>query len=641
MLQKIRDKTTGWIATAIIALLIIPFAFWGINYYFTGGTEPIVAKVNDVDIKYNQFQQTYANYRQQMQALMDNKALGPVEEELLKQKVLDVLINSELINQVTRKSKLAVSDDQVRETIKNIDVFKGEEGFSKEFYQRAVSMLGMPPAAYEEQMRLDMMSEQLQSAIVESEFVSKPAAEYATRLANQERDVTYTTIPAEKFVESLEVNDEQIEQFYKDNTKLYISPEEVRIAYISLSLDDLAADVQIEEEDLRAYYENNKTKYEQDEQRQITQILLKAEAGSADETKETVKAESGKILERLRSGQTFTAIAKEYADNKDFDFTISEYGFLGKGILEPEVDEVVYSMQKGEISDVVQSKLGFHILQLKEIKGGVMNTFENSRADVENDYRKEQAEQKFFDLADQLATTAYEHPDTLEIASEETGLPIAESELFGREGGEEGLTTNPDIIAASFSEDVLIEGHNSDILELSDTELVVLRVMEHVPSSRLPLEEVRDEIIHDIKFTAASGQAYELGQEIIADLEAGKEFAVIGEDRQVEWQEAAALKRTDISVNRAILRTAFRLGQPQKNIPVLGGVSLGTGDYAVIAVRAVKFPEPETIKDVEIENTQKQLLALQSEASWNQFLGALKSAAKIKVFKDRIGDTQF
>lgn len=641
MLQTIRDKTTGWLATAIVAVLIVPFAFWGINYYFTGGTEPNVAKVNKADIKYNQFQRTYVNYRQQMQTMLGNKALGPADEELLKQQALDMLIDSELINQVTRKIKLTASDDQVRATIKSIEVFKGEEGFSKEFYQRAISMLGMPPAAYEEQMRLDMMSEQLLSAIVESEFASRQTAEYAAQLTNQERDVTYAIIPAEKFIESIEVSDEQIEQFYKGNANLYISPEEVRIAYTSLSLDKLAADVHIDEEDLRTYYEANKAKYEADEQRQVTQILLKAQEDSTEEAKEAVRAEANKILERIRAGQSFADIAKDYAENQDFDFTISEYGFLGRGILEPEVDEVVYSMQKDEVSAVVQSKLGFHIMELKDIKGGVMNTFENSHADVENDYRKEQAERQFFDLADRLATTAYEHPDTLDIAAAETELPIEESELFSRTGGAEGLTANPKVIAASFSGDVLIDGHNSEVLELSDTELVVLRVLERVPSSRRPLEEIRDEIIHDIKFTAASGQAHELGQEVIADLEAGKEFAAISVDRQVEWQEAKALKRSDVSVNRAVLRTAFRLGQPQEGKPVLGGISLGTGDYAVIVVLAVNIPDLDTIKDVEIENNQKQLQALQSAAIWKQFYKEIKSAAKIRVFKDRISNTGF
>jgi hypothetical protein len=155
------------------------------------------------------------------------------------------------------------------------------------------------------------------------------------------------------------------------------------------------------------------------------------------------------------------------------------------------------------------------------------------------------------------------------------------------------------------------------------------------------VEEVRDEIIHDIKFTTASGQAYELGQAVIADLDAGKEFSAISADRLVDWQDATALKRSDISVNRAVIRTAFSLGRPQEGKPVSGGISLGTGDYAVIVVLAVNVPGPDTIKDVEIENTQKQLQALQSSLSWKQFYSDIKTAAKIRIFKDRISNTSF
>ena len=641
MLQKIRDKTTGWLAVAIVAILIVPFAFWGINYYFTGGTEPSIAKVNDADIKYNQFQRAYTNYRQQMQAMLGNSVLAPADEELLKQRTLDMLIDSELLNQVAMKIRLTASDEQVRETIKSIDVFKGEDGFSKEFYQRAVSMLGMPPAVYEEQMRLDMMSEQLQSAVVESEFASRQAAEYAARLANQERDITYTIIPAEKYIDVVEVSDEQIEEFYKENTSLYIKPEEIRIAFVSLSLDKLAEDVFVDDENLLKYYETNKAEYDEDEQRQITQILLKVEEDSTGEKKDAAKAEANIILEKIRAGQMFADIAKEYAENREIDFSINEYGFLGKGILQPEVEEVVYSMQKDEISDAIESKLGFHIVELKGIKGGIMNTFEKSRAEVEKDYRRKQAEQRYFDLVDRIATASYEHPDTLEIAAEETELLIEESGLFSRSGSEDGLTANPKIVEAGFSEDVLIEGHNSDVLELSDTEVVVLRVLERVPSARLPLETVRDEIINEIKFTAASGQAYELGQQVLADLEAGKDFNTISDERLIEWQETTAVKRNDVAVNRAVLRAAFRLGQLQHEKPVLGGISLGTGDYAVIAVVAVNDPAPETIKGVEIENTRKQLQVLQAESGWQQFLREMKSSAKIRVYQDRLTGTDF
>ncbi len=635
MLQIIRDKTSGWIASAIMALLMIPFAFWGINYYFTGGTEPVVASVNGTDIKLTEFQRTFNIYRQQMQNLA-GKSLQPGDDEILKQQTVGQLVNTELMNQATDEAGLYASDAHVRETIKNIDVFKGADGFNRDFYEQSVQRLGMPPAMYEQQMRIDMMAEQFQSAIIETEFVTPGEAETVARLSNQLRDITYTIISSDLYKDGITVSDEEIEKFYQSNPALYIKPEEVRIGYIHLKLDDLAAKVEAGEDALRDYYESNKAEYDAEEQRQINQILIKtAEDGTEEETA-AAKVDADKILAQLRSGQTFADVAKAYAENKDPDFSFTEYGFLPKGVMEDEVEVIVFAMNKDEISDVIKSKLGFHIVELKDIKGGVMNTFENNREKVEQDYRRKQAEKEFFDLADRLANTAYEHPDTLEIAASETGIGMQESGLFTRSGTGEGLLADPRVLNAAFSGEVLGEGHNSDVIEINETELLVLRVLERSPEARRPLAEVRDQVIDDIKFSAASRKAAELGEQVMADLKAGKDFATVATERAVKWEEARDLKRSDVKVSRVVLRTAFRLGLPQEQKPAVGGVSLGTGDYAVVAVMSVRDPAPEDLKDVEIEKTGKELLADRARASMQQVTEQMKASADIKIFEDRL-----
>ena len=632
MLQKIRDRTTGWVASAIMVLLIIPFAFWGINYYFSGGQEPVVATVNGVDIKLTQFQRTFSNYRLQMQAYL-GKSLTPEDEVYLKQQTLDKLIESELLNQVTTASGLRIDDQQVKEAIKNIDVFKGEDGFNKQFYEESVLRLGMPPAVYEQQMRLDMMSEQLQSAIVESDFITSQELEAAVVLENQLRDITYTIIPVDRFRDSIQVTDSDIEQFYKNNSHLYIKPESVKIAYLELALDKLAADVIVNEDDLRAYYEANKADYAVAEQRKVTQILIKTGEDASEDEIEKARTEAESILAEIHSGKTFKDIAEVYASNTDTNFSINEYGFLGKGLLQKEVDDVVYSMSVGDISDVIQSKQGFHIVKLEDIKGGVMNTFENSREAVEKNYRNHQAEQRFFDLSDQLGTLSYEHSDNLETAAEATGLQIRESDWFDRKGTGTGIISSSRVVDASFSEDVLINGHNSDVLEITDRDLVVLRVIGHNPEAIRPLEEVREDIIKDIKFTQAGKQSASLGQQVINELRNGKDYPVIAEEHDIKWQVATDIKRDDDSLNRAVLRTAFSLGQPADTTPVIGGVALGTGDYAVVTVRAVKKPDMENFKKEDIENTR---IKLETAGNWQQYLQQLRAEADITLYRDRI-----
>jgi len=635
MLQLIRDKTTGWIASAIMALLIIPFAFWGINYYFTSGGDIVVASVNGDQIIMAKFQRTLSNFRQQIRS-MPGFNIQEGDEEALKKLTLDKLVENELLNQTTIDAGLRVSDEVVKGTIKNIEVFKGEGGFNREFYRQSISRLGLEPAIYEEQLRLDMMSEQLQSAIIESDFVSKQSAEFAARLYHQKRDLRYTIIPVDKFKDTIEISDAEVETFYKENSKFYIKPELVKIAYIDLKTAMLADRVEVKEEDLRDFYETHKSSYDTAEQRKINELRIKTEKDASAEVVAAARAKAEGLLKEARSGKTFVDIANLQAADKDPSFSMQEFGFVGKGLLPEPVDKAVFALEPGAVSEILQSEEGFHIIELKEIKGGVMNTFEIVRENVEKDYRLKQAEKIFYDLADELATLAYENPDTLEVAAEETGLPLQESEMFGRKGTGEGLTADPKVITASFVEDVLVNGHNSEVVEISDNEVVVLRVLEHIPESILPLAEVRDKVLEDLRFMRGSELAQKTGKEVLGDLLAGKSFDAVTAAQDIAWLDADGVARTDVSVNRAILRTAFRLGRPQGNTPLYGGVALGTGDYAVLAVIAVHDPEPGSIKEVDINNIQNRMQAIRTAISWQEYLADIKNRADIKRFEDRI-----
>jgi len=619
-----------------MALLIIPFAFWGINYYFKQGGEIVVASVNGNHINVAQFQRTLSNFRQQLRSRPDF-SIKEGDEEALKKLTLDKLVENELLNQTTLDTGLRVSDDFVKETIKNIEAFKGEGGFNREFYRESISRMGKQPALFEEELRLDMMSEQLQSAIIESDIVSKQSAAYAARLYHQKRDLRYTIIPVDKFKDTIEITDAEIEKFYKENSKLYTRPEQVKIAYIDLKSSMLADRVEVKEEDLRDFYESNKSAYEVAEQRKINEIRIKTEKGAATDAVTAAKTKAEELLAEVRTGKTLADIARMHSAEKDSSFSMQEFGFIGKGVLPEPVDKVAFAMEPDTVSDVIQSDEGFHIIEVKEIKGGAMNTFENARENVEKDYRLKQAGKLYYDLADELATQAYEHPDSLDVAAEETGLPLQESGLFNRQGTGEGLTADRKIIDASFSEDVLVNGHNSEALELSEDEVAVLRVLEHIPESVLPLAEVRDKVVADIKFKLGGELAGKTGKEVLADLQGGKSFDDVAAARNIEWQNAEGVTRTDVAVNRAILRTAFRLGKPRdSSTPLYGSVALGTGDFAVIAVLAAHDPEPGSIKDDEIKNIQNRMQAIRTAISWQEYLADLKQRADIKLFQDRI-----
>jgi peptidyl-prolyl cis-trans isomerase D len=633
MLQKIREVVTGWLAIVIVALLCIPFAFWGINYYFGQGTEPVVVKVNDKEIKLTQFQRAFSNYRLQMRALLGDKQ-GTIEDDFIKQQTIEKLVESEILNQATRSANLRISDDHIVGVIKGIDVFQTEDGFNRSFYELGVQRLGMPPAVYEAQLRLDMASEQLQSAIVESSFVLKEEAKIIANLEKQERDFFYGILAVDEVKDSIEVSDKEIEQYYKENKQNYQELEQVKIAYLDLSLDKLAEEVDVNDEMLLEYYTENKAKYDVPEQRKFNQALIKTSAKATEGEIEEARAKAEEIKKLIDSDKTFKEIAEEHSDDPGPQLQVSEYGFTQKGVMPAEIDKILFQMQTGEISEMIKTKEGFHFIEAIDAKGEDTNTFDNAKEQIEKVIQYQQAETRFFDLSDQMATLAYEHSDTLDIAAEAIDIDVQESELFSRVGEKEGLLADPKIVLASFSTEVMGTGQNSEVLELSDNHLVVLRVTEHIPSTVKPIESVHDEIINDIRFLQAGEKQRELGRSILAQLREGKTLEELRTDHPVDWKYTEAITRTDVSVKRAILRAVFNLNKPQDDKPVYGGVTLGTGDYVVIAL--TKSADPETIFEKDIEDKQQQLQRARAGTDWNDFLETLRGRADIHVFADKI-----
>lgn len=631
MLQLIREKTTGWIATAIVALLIIPFAFWGINYYFTGGSEIMVAKVNGESITMAKFQRTLSNFRQQLRS-QPGFNIDAQDEDLLKRLTLDKLVENELLNQIATAAGLRVSDQVIRETIRNIEVFKRDGKFSHAFYRESIARSGVDPEVFEEQLRSDMMAEQLQSAIVESEFITPQTVDSAARLFYQKRDLRYAILPLADYQDTITVSEPELEKFYQDNSRLYIRPEQVRIAYIHLQASMLADRVEVEEEDLREFYASNKASYDVAEQRQINEIRILTEKEATPEAIAAAREKAESLLTEIRSGKSLADMAKTHGQDTGPKLTLQEFNFIGKGLLPGPVDQVAFNLEPGTISDVIQSEEGFHIIEVKETRGGALNTFENARENVEKDYRLKQADKIFYDLADDLATQAFENPDTLEVAAEETGLPVQESSFFSREGTKDGLTSSRKLIDASFSEDVLQQGHNSEVLEIGDGEVAVVRLLEHIPEAVSPLAEVREQALADIKFRRGSELAEQAGREVLADLQGGKSMDDVATARNITWQTAAGVTRTDVSVNRAILRAAFQLGRPQNQTPLYGGIPLGSGDYALVAVMDVQEPDSTAVKEKELGNIRDQLQAARMGLSWQEYLANRKRDAAIELF---------
>lgn len=632
MLQNIRDRAQGWLSGVIVIVICIPFALWGINEYIDASANVVVAEVDGTELDLRQFQQAYQRQRLELQALF-GPDVNQLDQDRLKQDVLERLVERALVQEVALDSGMSISDSQVAALIKSMQGFQRDGVFAQALYEQRLRATGMSPIAFEEQLRTDMLNEQLRQTVVASAFVSAKETSKIDRLRNQKRSIAYTIISHEPYESGIEVSDAEVEDYYQSHRDDYMTEEMVKVSYVELAVEDLAKQVVVDDKLLRDYYESHRSDYTVPEERTASHILVKVPKGASDDDVKTARATAEKFLGLARQGESLSEIAETHFDDAELEVEFGQTGSLQQGVMEPAFDEALFSMQPGELSEPVRTKFGFHVIQLDEIRAATTKSFEQARDEIEATYRRQKAEAQFFDYAEQLANITFETPDTLEPARDALDLEIKHSDYFSRSGGS-GLMANQKVVAAAFSLEVLDEGVNSEPVELQDNRLVVLHLEEHRPARLRDLDEVRPSIVAAITKARAKEQTYQRGRDLLERLKAGEDRVSLAAAEQLEWKEAEEVGRLDPNVNRAILRTAFRLGRIQGGKPIYGGVAMGTGDYALVAVLGVKDPQDGSGEQKDQKQSRDTLLMQRRASAWRDFVAELKRHADIKLYTE-------
>ena len=631
MLAIIRDKATGWVAGVIIGLLVLSFAFWGVSFYSGQAGELNVAKVNDVDISFQSFQRSFSQLRKQMQSVLGD-SLSLEEDTLIKNQTIEKLIESELINQLVIDSGLNITNEKLVESIKNIEFFRNEEGFDRIKYERSINSIGMASSIFEAQLRMDLLSEQLQAGFIETTFILEPELENILRLESQSRDITYTILSLPSFIEDGEISDSDIDTFYQANPNLFTQPEQVKVAYLELNIKELAKDIETNEEVLRNFYNDNKGDYDVVEQRSVRKLFVKTGEKATNENKTKAEAVITSALELVNEGKDFEEIVKQSAEET---LEFSEHIFMSKGIMGKEIDEFLFNSEEGAVSKVIETKEGFNIVKVVEIRGGSENKYENSAQKVKEDYKNKQAELQFFELSDQLTTLSYENSDNLEIAADAIGKEIINTDYFARDNDLEGLLSDSLVISKSFDPELIRSRNNSDAIELSDNHIVVLRVLEHKAPATKPLEDVRDEVIASIRLKLAREKINETGDRIVAELKSGVNPESVISHSGIEWTTTEKVKRDDMFINRAILRSIFEAGKPNSDEPIITSQRLGSGDYAIIVILNA-YDETLEVDEELKKTTDLKLRRILSTNEWQDLLRDVRNNTNIRIFNENI-----
>jgi peptidyl-prolyl cis-trans isomerase D len=635
MLQSIRDRATGVFAWIIVILISVPFALWGVHEYFGGAVTAEVAKVNKTEITLQEFQRAYQQQRQRLQQMVgpDLERAG-IDESALRRETLNALIEDELLVQAADGWGLRVGDEQLARRIHAIQAFQRDGRFSAEAYQQALRGAGLGTGAFESQQRRALLASQLYVAIGDSAVVSDQDVDRVIRMQQQQREIEYAVLPLERFLPEVEVSEADIERYYAENRWAFVTPERVRLEYVELDARELAQAIVPEEEAVHRLYEDMAPALGAEEERRASHILLRVPEEAGPEGAAAAREQAEELLARIRAGEPFEALAREHSHDPGSAPQGGDLGFFGRGMMVPAFEEAVFDMQVDEVRGPIESPFGLHIIQLTGIVGGEPPSFEEVRQDLERQIQEQRAERRYYEQAESLTYLTYESPDSLIPAAEALGLEVRQTDWITRSGGE-GIAEDPRVVAAAFSDEVLLQGYNSEPIEVDTNRAVVVRVAEHEPPTERPLEEVREDIVEALRGLQAREQAHELAQQIQAAAAAGADLAALASEHDLAVERPGRIGRDDATADPRLLQAVFTMQRPQEQ-PSYGITELGTGDFAVVAVLEVQDGDPAEASEEMRRSLAHSLSRLHGSSEFSAMLEALRTEAKITIREDRL-----
>ncbi len=628
MLQAIRDKTSGWIAYLIIGLISVPFALWGINSYLGGGDEQPAAVVNGNEISARDLDLAYARYRERLLQVFGGRLPDIFQDEnTVKEQVLTQLIEERVLIDYLADQGYRVGPKALFREIAKIPTFLKDGRFDKELYQAQLRSQGYSPALFELELRRQMEMKQPEKGIRLSALVPAVAVERALALQQEKRKLRLLTIPAR--TDAVAVGDQEIEDYYQQQGSRFMQPARVKVDYIELNLDALKQGIDVDEDALRQRYEEQRDQLSTPETREARHILITVPDSADDATVEAARKKLLDLKQRIDAGEDFAALAKEFSEDPGSAANGGSLGEVEKGMMVKPFEDALFALQPGQVSDPVRTQFGWHLIKLEAIQPGGTQSFEEVRDRLADEIKTEKAEAQIYDLAETLANIGYEEPDSLQPAADQLGLPIRSTEWFTRSQGQ-GLAANEKIRQAAFSEDVLNQKRNSDLIELGENHVVMLHLNAHEPEKLKPLDEVREQIVALLEKQKAAEQARQTGQQLLEKIRKGElDLQQAASETGAELKEVDAMGRDDNSIAAELRTAAFAMPKPQDGKPGYQGVAGANGDYHILELDQV-IVDASAITDQARQAKLKQMRDATGNYDYQAFLKALVEQAEIQ-----------
>lgn len=624
MFDSVRNNKK--IVQIFLALITLPFAFFGVDSYVkNSGAGNDLASVGDTKITIPQFEQAMRERQDQMrQSLGANFKAEMMNTPEARHSVLNSLIDQRLLLLEAEKNRLATSDELLRDVISKIPSLQEDGKFSMNRYETALRAQGMSQPQFEAKLRQDLTLQQLIGAIGDTAFVADTQAEAMLRLQSEIRQYSELKIAPEQFADKVKIEPAAVQKYYDDNKARFEVPEQVRAEYLVLSLEALLAQVTIGDAEVKAWYEGHKDRYEQPEERRASHILI---VTNADSDKEKAKAKAEEVLKEVqKSPAKFAELAKQYSQDPGSAQKGGDLGYFGHGMMVKAFEDIVFKQKEGEISGLVQSDFGYHIIKVTGIKPGKLRPLDEVRSEIVGELKGQAASRKFAEAAEAFTNMVYEQSDSLAPAAEKFKLKIEKSGLIARNPDPKtvaalGPLANPKILGALFSEDAIKNKRNTEAVEIAPNTLLAARVFEHVAATSIPFDTVKADIEKLLKSQEAAALARASGEARLAELKTA------GEGAKSDWSVPKSASRMQArELPPATLQAIFK-ADVQK-LPAYVGAAVG-GNYMLYKI--VKVNPPEQLDAAKRKGLQSEYAAIVAQQDLSAYLSGLRQRYKINI----------
>ena len=633
MLQAMRNKMHGWPSIIVLGLAVAAMSLFGMEGYLGSSSDNFVAKVGKREISQNAFQNRLNQLRQQASTEQgdhfDPKVFEKPETKL---RVLDAMIDEQLLLQANADWGMRVSDQALRDAIGGIPAFQVNGKFDPTSYRAWLASSGKTSDMFEDEMRSSLAGQLLPSAITDSTIVGDARVDDFLSLLTQRRDLRYFLLPKPDAADK-QVTDAQIESWYKSHQADFMNPEQISVKYIEVDGATLKPEAVPSDEDLKKRYADEKQRFVQPEQREVSHILINVAANATPEQQKTALAEADKIAAEATPAN-FAKLAEKDSQDLGSKRQGGDLGWLEKGVTNAAFDSAMFSLQKGQISKPVLSSDGYHIIWLRDIRSGESKPFAEVRDQLVKEATTAQRDHQYNDLAGKMADNTYSNPTSLEPASVALGLPIKTTALFSRTNGQ-GLTANPKFVAAAFSDDVLVQGNNSGLIDLGNDHSVVIHVDKHVPAAVKPLAEVSARIKDRILEARVTEASKKQADAALAQLRKGEDMSAVAKTMGATVVSVPeAVREQTLQVPPSLLKEAFLMPHPTAaGKPEFATVDMGDGGFALLAVDKVQAGDLSKVSPDQRDALHHQMAQAYGSEATRELLEMLRSKAKIKINK--------